>query len=237
MPEAATKEGPRILHLWGATWILALFVGGLVVALGAWCMVVYRRRGDAVPAQLRYNVPIEVLYTVVPFVIVAVLFFFTARDQHELNKVTDDVATRVEVTGFQWSWQFDYGKAEYGDQGVQVIGRPGRYPELVLPVNERVQFKLNSPDVIHSFWVVDFLYKRDVIPGRENVFEVTPNKTGVFRGKCAELCGKDHDRMLFTVRVVEPAEFEAYLAAAKAQPLNVAVETDKGAIVNVGSGQ
>jgi cytochrome c oxidase subunit II len=103
--------------------------------------------------------------------------------------------------------------------GVYDFGVPGtRNPEnnnpgptLVLPKGEKVRFVLTSRDVIHSFWVVPFLMKLDVIPGHTNAFEVTPNKEGIFMGKCAELCGTDHSRMLFNVKVVSPEAYQEHL--------------------------
>ncbi|MFC8277275.1 cytochrome c oxidase subunit II [Streptomyces sp. NPDC057271] len=95
-----------------------------------------------------------------------------------------------------------------GDRNPQT-GNPG--PTLWLPKGEKVRFVLTSRDVIHSFWVVPFLFKQDVIPGHTNVFEVTPNQEGTFLGKCAELCGVDHSRMLFNVKVVSPERYQQHL--------------------------
>ncbi len=83
---------------------------------------------------------------------------------------------------------------------------------LVLPQNRSIRFVESSPDVIHSFWVPEFLFKRDVIPGRVNQFELTVTKTGTFIGRCAELCGTDHDRMNFYVKVVPQAEYDTFIA-------------------------
>jgi cytochrome c oxidase subunit II len=213
MPTPATEEGDRILSLWQGSWIAALAVGALVWGLIIWTAIFHRRsrHGIAIPPQTRYNVPIEVLYTVVPFIIIAVLFYFTARDQTELLKLKNPDET-VNVVGRQWSWSFNYTNA-----GVWDAGTPGNPPTLYLPHNERVRFTLTSPDVIHSFWVPKFVFKLDVIPGRINTFELTPNKTGTFAGKCAELCGVDHSRMLFNVKVVSPAEYQAHMADLRAR--------------------
>ncbi|GAA0469809.1 cytochrome c oxidase subunit II [Streptomyces sp. NPDC046215] len=110
-------------------------------------------------------------------------------------------------------------KAPQGAEGVYDIGIPGTRnpqnnnpgPTLWLPKGETVQFVLTSRDVIHSFWVVPFLMKQDVIPGHTNSFTVTPNKEGTFMGKCAELCGQDHSRMLFNVKVVSPERYQEHL--------------------------
>jgi len=202
-----------MLRLWQGSLIAALAVGGFVLGLIVWACFRFRARGDQLPRQVRYNLPVEVLYTVIPVVIVAVLFYFTAIDEDTVDKLSAHPDLRVEVIGFQWSWQFNYPA-----QGLQITGRPGQPPQLVLPVGETIQFTEVSLDVIHSFWVVPFLFKRDVIPGpRHNQFEVTITKAGVFAGHCAEYCGIGHDQMLFSVRAVSPAQFSSFVARAKAE--------------------
>ncbi len=210
-----TDQVPRILSLWQGSWIAALAVGVLTWGLILWPVLAHRRKRDAtgLPAQTRYNLPIEVLYTVVPFIMIAVFFYFTARDEDRILRTSANPDHRVTVTGVQWSWQFTYAS----DGGAMTTGTPGKPPTLVLPEGESVQFRLVSDDVIHSFWVPAFLFKMDVIPGQPNRFEITPTKQGTFRGKCAELCGQDHARMLFDVEVVSPAEFDSRIADLKAR--------------------
>jgi cytochrome c oxidase subunit 2 len=215
MPERnATNQAPRILSLWQGSWIAAFAVGALVWGLIIWSVIFHRRKSDEteLPPQVRYNLPIEVLYTAVPLVIIAVFFFFTARDESKIMKV-DNPQHVVTVTGIQWSWQFTY-TSDGGDQAT-VTGTPGNPPTLYLPEGESVEFQLRSDDVIHSFFVPAFLFKEDVIPGRNNHFQLTPTKVGVFKGKCAELCGRDHSRMLFNVEVVPADEFQSHVDAAK----------------------
>jgi cytochrome c oxidase subunit 2 len=142
---------------------------------------------------------------------VLALFYFTARDQAILTKVSNDQTHTVNVEGWRWSWGFNYL-----DESAYDVGTPKERPTLWLPVNEKVKFELTSPDVIHSFWVPAFLMKMDIIPGRKNAFEVTPDRVGTFSGKCAELCGVDHSRMLFDVKVVTRAEYNAHIAQLKA---------------------
>ena len=214
MPDPATKEGPRILSLWQGSWIAALVVGVLVWGLLIWAIVVYRRRSnnDALPKQTRYNMPIEILYTVAPLIMILGLFYFTARDQSELIKIDGKATHTVNVVGWRWSWGFNYL-----DEQAYDVGTPGVRPQLWLPVDETVKFKLSSPDVIHSFFIPAFLMKMDVIPGRDNQFQLTPNRLGTFAGKCAELCGVDHARMLFDVKVVTRAEYDKHIAQLKAK--------------------
>ena len=210
-----TDQTPRILSLWQGSWIAALAVGALTWSLILWPVVAHRRKRDAtgLPAQTRYNLPIEVLYTVVPLIMIAVFFYFTARDESAILKTSASPDHRITVTGIQWSWQFTYAS----DGEAMTSGTPGKPPTLVLPEGESVQFRLVSDDVIHSFWVPAFLFKMDVIPGQRNTFEITPTKQGSYRGRCAELCGQDHARMLFNVKVVSPAEFDAQIADLKAR--------------------
>lgn len=209
LPEGITEESEIITTLWQGAWVVALIVGFFVWGLIFWATVFHRRRrGDTgLPPQVRYNVPIEVLYTAVPVVLVAVYFFFTVRDQTAILAFDEARADHtIEVVAKRWSWDFNYL-----DDDVYETGTPGVPPVLVLPEGERVHFQLVSRDVIHSFWVPAFLFKMDAFPGQVNRFEVTPTKTGTFAGKCAELCGFDHARMLFTVDVVSPEQYDERL--------------------------
>jgi len=217
LPEPATEQGDIVQTLWQGSWIAAWAVGIVTWGLMLWAAVAYRRRHrQQIPVQTRYNLPIEILYTVVPLIMILGLFWFTARDQSELLTVKNDQQQTVQVVGFRWSWGFNYLDQDVYSTGMPVgQGTTNEPPTLVLPVGQKVRFELNSSDVIHSFWVPAFLFKMDVIPGRTNVFELTPDKVGTYAGKCAELCGVDHARMLFQVKVVEQAEFDAYIEGLK----------------------
>jgi cytochrome c oxidase subunit 2 len=224
MPTPITIQGRRMLHLWQGGWVAALFVGCLVWGLIIWCIVVYRKRGEQPPPQLTYNGPIEILYTVVPIIFVAVFFYFTARDESYVDKLSPNPKVTVEVVGFQWDWQFNY-LTSANDATAQTVAEitgdnaHGSPATLELPAGESIRFKLVSADVIHAFWVPAFLFKRDVIPGRTNQFEVTidADKTGnTYIGRCTELCGLNHDQMIFYVKVVSPATYTADLAKMEA---------------------
>jgi cytochrome c oxidase subunit 2 len=211
LPEGVTDQSERITTLWVGSWIVALAVGVLVWGLIIFAAIFHRRRRSdtGLPPQVRYNMPIEVLYTAIPIIMVAVYFFFTARDQTAIAATDREGADhRIEVVGKRWSWDFNYL-----DENVYETGTPGVPPTLVMPRGEKVYFELVSRDVIHSFWVVPFLYKQDVFPGRVNTFEVTAERNGVYAGKCAEFCGQDHSRMLFTVEVVDPEVYDERIAA------------------------
>lgn len=214
-----TNQTDRVATLWNGSWIAALAVGVLVWGLTVWCVVAYRKRkGDeALPVQLRYHVPLELMYTVVPILMIGVLFYFTQRDMGAIVDTSEEPDVSIGVYGKMWSWDFNYLDDGVWDAGVQAVheGQPGvaeTLPTLYLPVGERVEFTLNSRDVIHSFWVPDFLFKMDVIPGRTNVFQVIPQREGLYVGKCAELCGEFHSDMLFNVAVVSRDEYDAHIA-------------------------
>ena len=224
LPQGVTNQSGRITSLWTGSWLAALGVGVLVWGLILWCVVAYRRKKDDVelPEQLRYNVPIEILYTIVPVFMVAVLFFYTARDETALTDISAKPDITVNVVAKQWSWDFNYIEAGTYESSTMVAmtGKPGvaaTLPALYLPVNKRVEFILTSRDVIHSFWVPQFLEKRDVVPGKVNRFQIVPTELGTFQGKCAEMCGAYHSAMLFQVKVVSMADYKAHMAALRAK--------------------
>ena len=224
LPRAATEGGEVVTSLWNGAWIAALAVGLITWGLILWCVVAYRRKKDdtELPVQLRYNVPMEILYTVVPVFMIAVLFYYTARDEAALLDTSKEPDVVVNVVGKKWSWDFNYVNEQTYETGTQaeLTGEPGAeesLPTLYLPVGQRTEFVLTSRDVIHSFWVPAFLQKLDMIPGRVNKFQVVPTEVGTFKGKCAELCGAYHSQMLFNVKVVPPAEYEAHIADLKAK--------------------
>ncbi|KRE94628.1 cytochrome C oxidase subunit II [Nocardioides sp. Soil774] len=225
MPDRATAQGPFTYELWKWAWVAAMATGIIVWGLIFYAVVKFRRRSDdEVPRQTRYNLPLEVFYTIAPVLMCVVFFFHTVRVQDEIVALDKQPDLTVEIMGQQWSWTFNYGVGEqdptatgedgsfaYGDY-VYTSGTGREIPTLVLPVDQTVQFNLHSPDVIHDFGVPSFLVKMDVIPGRVNKFQVTPTVEGKYVGKCYELCGVYHSRMLFNVEVVSQADYEAYLA-------------------------
>lgn len=218
-----TKQGDVVLHMWQGSWIAAWAVGAVVWGGILWAIIFHRKRGDVLPQQVRYNLPIEILYTVLPFIMVGVLFYFTARDENYIDRVPKHPDVTVNVTGFQWSWEFQYPgfKVHNPDGSTAPVTQMGQMwnpttkvqhlPLVEIPENETVRFNLTSIDVIHAFWVVPFEFKRDVVPGFANHFAVTANKTGTFIGRCTELCGVYHSRMLFRIKIVTPAQFRTWI--------------------------
>ena len=226
----ATNQTERVSGLWTNSWIVLLIVGVITWGLMLWAVVAYRRgRGQTgLPVQMRYNMPIEIFYTVIPLILVLGFFAFTARDQAEIETQWPDPDVSITAIGKQWSWDFQYdGEAEDNADAVWTMGIQAQpeangdvdhagLPTLYLPVDKKVTIDLRSRDVIHSFWVIDFLYKKDMYIGRDNHWSFIPTREGTFAGKCAELCGEYHSMMLFNVKVVSQAEYDAHLEELRA---------------------
>jgi cytochrome c oxidase subunit 2 len=215
-PRGITDQAREMRVLWTWSSVAALAVGVVVWGLIFWSVIVYRRRGDELPKQTKYGLPIELFYTVMPFLIVAVLFFYTAVSETNVTKLTANPDTTITVVGFKWNWEFDY--ADQRDpqtrELVYTVGTASEIPILVIPEGKRVRFIEHSSDVVHSFWVPEFLFKRDVFPlPQENQFEITADQRGSYVGRCAELCGTYHSQMNFEVRVVSEDDYRRYLTA------------------------
>ncbi|MCW2857183.1 MAG: cytochrome c oxidase subunit 2 [Marmoricola sp.] len=227
MPIPSSKEAHSMYDLWRWSWLAAMVTGVIVWGLIAYVVIKYRRKSESeIPVQTRYNLPIEIFYTVAPVMMVIVFFFFTVQAQdHVLHAPKDLTAANaqadlnVTVVGQQWSWTFNYAKGSdaLGGDVLWESGTTAHAPTLWLVKDRSVSFDLFSPDVIHSFWVPAFLFKMDVVPGRQaqNHFTLTPDRYGTFEGRCAELCGVYHSRMLFNVKVTTQAEFDAHMAKLK----------------------
>jgi cytochrome c oxidase subunit 2 len=221
MPDPATVEGESILSLWQGAWIAALITGFIVWGLIFYSAFHFRRRSDdEIPIQTRYNLPLEIFYTIFPVIMVIVFFSHTVRVQ---NEVLDDREpdNTITVVGQQWSWTFNH---PYDDEYVHVGGDGNVIPTLYLPVGETTRFNLITPDVIHDFGVPGFLMKMDVVPGQMNHYQVTPKRIGDYDGKCFELCGVYHSRMLFNVKVVSRDDYDAYLQGLSEDPESVSEE-------------
>ena len=239
MPDPATEQAHHTFLLWRWAWVAALATGAVVWGLIFYASWRFRRRSDdEIPIQTRYNLPLEIFYTIAPIIMVVVFFVHTERTQNELTKDVDNPDVTIYVVGQQWTWTFNYmpgGDISTADnQVLYSVGQAGTPPTLYLPVDKTVEFKLHSPDVIHDFGVPGFLEKQDVIPGPvadDNHFQVTPTVEGTYDGKCYELCGTFHSRMLFTVKVVSDSEFQTYLQQLQTQG-NVANDPLLGGITS-----
>jgi cytochrome c oxidase subunit II len=203
-----TVEAGQVRGLYDIFLIAAAIVFVVVAGLIGWSIVRYRSRGSTeLPVQTRTNLTLELIWWALPTALVIGLFIVSAQVLGQVDRTADPLVN-VRVEAFQWQWRFTYEK-----QNVVITGVPGKPPELVLPVGERIGLELVSDDVIHAFFVPRFLVKRDLVPGITNHLDLTINAEGTYSGQCAEFCGLLHDRMLFSVRAVSPAEFATWLAA------------------------
>ena len=206
MPAPATSQGRQISDLYTVFLVGGIIVGTIVWSLVTWAILRYRRRDDRLPAQTSGDLRIEAIWTLIPLATVLVLFVLTVQTISSVGAV-EPGGVNLHVTAFRWQW-----KATYPDSGVTITGTDAANLEVVLPVDTPVHVTLESLDVNHAFYVPAFLFKRDAIPGRPTTFDLRVTAPGVYPGQCAEFCGIGHDQMLFTVRGVDRATFDAWLA-------------------------
>lgn len=209
-----TTQGAVLSGDWLIFFITAAIIAAIVVLLILVPLVLWRRRSPGYfPPQFKKNTPLEISYTIVPLLIVGALFYVTLTRERSVEAQVARPDAVVHVTAFRWSWRFDYP-----GEGVGISGRPQEPPEFALPLGKTSRIILDSVDVIHAFWIPDFLFKRDAIPGMSNSFDLTPTHPGSFRGVCAEFCGLDHANMTFTVRVLPENQYRTWLAAHRGTP-------------------
>jgi cytochrome c oxidase subunit II len=201
----ATTSSRSVYHLWQGFSIGAVVVGGITTVLIIWAVLRYRRKGDNIPKQSQYHVPLELTYTIIPVLIVLGLFAATIVVENK-EVANPKTAVTINVNAFQWGWKFSYPGQE-----VVVVGQTTQDPEMVMPVNENVHINLTSSDVIHGFYVHAFNFSRYALPGVLNQFTFRAVQTGTFDGQCTQLCGLYHALMWFRVKVVSDSEYTSWL--------------------------
>ncbi|MBF6556448.1 MAG: cytochrome c oxidase subunit II [Acidimicrobiales bacterium] len=215
----ATKQGQDTFKLYSGMMTTGIIVGGLVGLLILWTLVRYRRRSDEMPRQFHENIPIEVLYTAIPILIVAVLFVYTVLTENNVDATVPVNATLgstgkpvvdIRVTAFQWGWRFDYTGLNVGIAGETTAGPNNHGPQMVVPAGQTVQITLVSDDVVHGFYVRDFNFSRYALPGVTNLFDLTVLHPGTYNGQCTQICGLYHSEMLFSVKAVTPPAFSVW---------------------------
>ncbi len=301
-PYGVTPEAQAMGNFWVWIWVAAWIIGFIVWALLFFSMSAFsakkaQKKGEGeFPRQTAYNVPLELVLTIIPILIVMSIFFFTVQTQDEVTALDKDPEVTVDVTGFQWNWKFGYGQisadlmgeeyiglkdesgrdreqfftAEEGHEQIgnelpqgatqndfpihgrskedlsylrfneiETLGTTEEIPVLVLPADTAIEFNLASADVIHSFWVPEFLFKRDVFPHPEankvnRLFQIeaieqekidnrrvhnpSDEVSNAFVGRCAEMCGTYHAMMNFEIRVVSRDNFVEYINFRRENP-------------------
>jgi len=270
-PQGITPEATSMYNFWIWVWVTAWIIGIIMwvlmlVAIFSWNAKKAEKQGKGeFPKQLQYNIPLELVLTIMPIIIVMGLFFFTVQTQQKVTALDKDPQVTVDVTAFQWNWKFGYQNvgaelsptgSEYigadeerqaladeskyddpeqvknpnpihgmskGDQSylnfnqIETLGTTEEVPVLVLPTNTPIEFQLASGDVAHSFWIPEFLFKRDAYAHPETnqqqrAFQIEAiEEEGAFVGRCAEMCGTYHSMMNFELRAVSPEAFTEYM--------------------------
>jgi cytochrome c oxidase subunit II len=229
--DVVTTEGIASAGLYLPIFLIAvaifILIEGLLLFM-AWRFR-HRDKDGALPTQVHGNNRLEIIWTAIPALVVTVLFIGSTMVLVDVEATSEEPAVVVDVEGFQFGWTFRYMDPaaydpitdKYADTGIIIPFSPALpsaedpapvVQEAILPVDVPIRFRLTSLDVIHSFYVPAFFFKRDVIPGRTNEFEITIEEPGVYGGQCAEFCGLSHGRMFFTIRAVEQAEYDAWVA-------------------------
>ena len=205
------------IPLWQGAWIVAGVVGVLTALALFYPVIFNRRKSEELPRQFKHNNKVEISLTSIAFIIVLVLFGYTARAETKITHV-DSVATaphNITVNAIQWSWQFTYADAGNGPAQT-VTGTPAQPPTLVVPLGEKVLYTIHANDVDHGFWIPAFMIQIQALPGVTNHIEFAAQKLGTFPGRCNILCGRNHSQMLFKIKVVTPEQYQAYLSTLKA---------------------
>ncbi|MEP4890802.1 MAG: cytochrome c oxidase subunit II [Aliiglaciecola sp.] len=224
--KGATEISGQVYDLHMLMFFICVVIAVLVFGVMFWSMIFHRKSRGAQPANFHESVKVEIAWTIIPFIILVVMAFPAAKTLIAMEDPENSEVT-VLVTGSQWKWHYKYmendveyysvmatqqeqinNKFEKGHNYLLEVDRP-----LVIPTGKKVRFLVTSDDVIHSWWVPDFAVKKDANPGFINEAWANVIEPGVYRGQCAELCGKDHGFMPIVVVAKEPAEYEAWINA------------------------
>jgi cytochrome c oxidase subunit 2 len=234
----STAQEAYDLHML-VLWICTI-VGIGVFAVMIYAIVTFRKAKGAVPATFTHSTKAEVIWTVIPTLILVYLGYASAPALVRIDDTRNSEMT-IKITGYQWKWEYEYVGQDYSffstladtSNAARQLGS-GVDPKtvdnyllevdnaLVVPAGVKIRYLITANDVLHAWWVPAFSVKRDAVPGYVNEGWFKVDEPGVYRGQCAELCGKDHGFMPIVVEALPKAEFEAWLAAKKA-PVAVAV--------------
>jgi cytochrome c oxidase subunit II len=223
----STTQAHDEFRLWAGTFIAAIVVGVITAALILWAIIRYRHRSDEIPRQFQSHVGLEITYTVIPVIIVLILFGFTVVTENRVDALTPHPAVTVDVNAFQWGWQFNYAGKHVSVEGETLddpdpVGLNGGAcapvdrclgPGLIVPAGKTVQIDLRSRDTIHGFYVPQFNFSRYAQPGVLNRFDVSVQHPGIYRAQCTQFCGLYHSVMFFHVVALPPSQFQAWLSS------------------------
>ena len=229
MTPGATEVSRSVFNLHMTIFWISVIIGAIVFAVMFWSMIMHRRSKGAVPAKFHENLTVEILWTVIPLLILVGMAVPATRTLIDIYD-TSDADLDILVTGYQWRWQYNYmgegvsfmsnmstpreqisNQQAKGEHYLLEVDEP-----LVVPTGQKVRFLITSADVIHSWWVPALAVKKDAIPGFINESWTRIDEPGIYRGQCTELCGRDHAFMPIVVDARSPEDFAVWLADKKA---------------------
>ncbi|WP_363323572.1 cytochrome c oxidase subunit II [uncultured Psychrosphaera sp.] len=225
MTKGVTDISASVYNLHMIIFYICCVIGIVVFGIMFWSIIHHRKSKGAKPANFHESTKVEILWTAIPFVILIAMAFPATKTLIEMEDTTDADLT-VQVTGSQWKWHYKYFEHDLDYYSLLAtpqseiknkIAKSANYllevdRPLVIPTGQKVRFLITSDDVIHSWWVPEFAIKKDANPGFINEAWTRVNEPGIYRGQCAELCGKDHGFMPIVVIAKEPAEFDKWMA-------------------------
>ncbi|WP_210404823.1 cytochrome c oxidase subunit II [Hahella sp. CCB-MM4] len=230
MTRGVTDISESVFNLHMTIFWICVIIGIVVFGVMFWSIFAYRKSKGAKPAQFHESTTVEIIWTIIPFVI---LIGMAIPATGTLMKMydTSDSELDIKITGYQWKWRYDYLKDDFGFFSTLATSQDQIYNKdqkgdhyllevdepLVIPVNKKVRFLVTANDVIHSWWVPDLAVKRDAIPGFVNEAWAIVKEPGIYRGQCAELCGKDHGFMPIVVKAVSDQEYQEWVLAKQEQ--------------------
>ena len=240
MSPGATEVSRSVFNLHMTIFWISVVIGAIVFAVMFWSMIMHRRSKGAVPAKFHENLTVEILWTVIPLLILVGMAIPATKTLIEIYDA-EDADLDILVTGYQWRWQYNYmgedvtfmsNLATPRDQINNLQPKDEHYllevdEPLVVPTGKKIRFLITSADVIHSWWVPALAVKKDAIPGFINESWTRIEEPGIYRGQCTELCGRDHGFMPVVVDARSPEDFAAWLAERKAAAAAEAELTSK----------
>ena len=240
MTEGATAISEEVFNLHMLIFWICVAIGVVVFSVMFYSMFAHTKKKNPVAATFHESTKVEIAWTVIPFLI---LIAMAVPASKTLTKMYDDTAgdVNIQVTGFQWKWQYRYledGVSFFSnlstdmDEIYNLVPKGENYLQevdeaVVIPVGKKVRFLITANDVIHSWWVPAFAIKQDAIPGFVNTAWTKVDKVGTYRGKCTELCGKNHGFMPIVVKVVEQDEYDLWVSDKKEAAFKLAELTEK----------
>ena len=224
MTPGVTDISQSVYDLHMIVFWICVVIGVVVFGVMFWSMFKYRKSQGAVPAKFHESTTVEIIWTLIPVIILVAMAVPATSTLIEIYDV-EESDIDIKITGYQWKWRYDYinddvgffstmstpqdqidNKEAKGENYLLEVNEP-----LVIPINKKIRFLVTSNDVIHAWWIPAFAVKKDAIPGFINEAWTKVNTPGIYRGQCAELCGKDHGFMPIVVKAVEESEYKAWL--------------------------